>query len=137
MSLAACLLYDHEVLRGKLALLEELLPSLRTTPYTIARLTGSLVACLRRHSEEEEACAEACSPESAQRLRDEHRELQARADLLLTLVSPTAELDEEQAILQAGYLVRDLRRHLAKEEALASRALDTIEEVRDRETAGA
>lgn len=52
MSLAACLQYDHEVLREKLALLEELLPSLRAMPYTIARLTDTIVACLRRHIEE-------------------------------------------------------------------------------------
>lgn len=124
MSLAACLLYDHEVLRGKLALLEELLPSLRTTPYTIARLTESVVACLSRHSEEEGALAEARSPECAQRLREAHRELQARAEILLELVSPTAESDDERAILHAGYLVHDLRRHLAEEEALASRMLE-------------
>ncbi|MBI2104103.1 MAG: hypothetical protein HYT90_00780 [Candidatus Omnitrophica bacterium] len=119
MSLAADVLYDHEVLRGKLALLEELLPSRYVAPYTVTRLVESIIAALRRHAEEGERAAQALTPESAERVREEHRRLQARAALLLELVSPAAAIDEEHAVTHIRYFLSDLRRHLTEEETMA------------------
>lgn len=117
MSLAEYLQYDHEVLRGKLALLEELLPSLRAMPYTIARLTECIVCCLRRHIEEEEDLMAFRRPAEAPALRTVHRELLARAEILLGLLDPNkAEILEPQTAVQAGYLIQDVRVHLAEEE---------------------
>ena len=117
MTLAEYLQYDHEVLRGKLALLEELLPSSHAMPYTIARLTDTIVACLRRHIEEEEDLMALRRPAEAPALRAVHRELLARAEILLELLDPCkAALFEPQTAVQAGYLIQDLRVHLAEEE---------------------
>jgi len=117
MSLAADALYDHEVLRGKLALLEELLPSLRVAPYTITRLTESIIACLHRHIDAADLGDAAAPSTSAPRWRDEHRELQTRASILLELIAPAGELAEQHALTHVGYFLADLRRHLREEEA--------------------
>lgn len=119
------LLYDHAVLRGKLALLEDYLPSAHDVPATLALLTDSLACCLRAHDAREEHLLEGLSvrprsPADAviRRLHDEHDNQRIRLAILHELLTRPGGPPGDQAAAQAEYLIRDLRKHMAEVEAI-------------------
>ena len=124
MPRAAGLQYDHEVLRGKLAILEDFLPALIAVPCTISRLTDSLATCWHAHTEREERLLDALMRQQdtpplslIQQLHDEHENQRTRLAILHALLTDCTGASEEQVMAQAGELIRDLREHMAEEEA--------------------
>lgn len=123
--------YDHEVLRGKLMLLEERAPSVRECPCTFSRLTDSLATCLRSHTEREErllamSALRQGEPQRVrlQHLHDEHENHRTRLAILHDLLSQPESASEEQIIAQASDLANDLREHMAREERQVFPLLD-------------
>ncbi len=123
MEPTAELLYDHEVLRGKLALLEEHLPALPIAGFIMWRLTDSLAACLRSHTAREEHLLASLIPhrvslpaEFVQRLLDEHENQRTRLAILHALLTEGRPDSEAQIRMQAGELIQELREHMVKEE---------------------
>jgi hemerythrin-like domain-containing protein len=115
--------YDHDVLRAKLSVLEEHLPSGHEGVFTLSRLTDSLASCLRSHTEREECLLATLAwqhgeppGESLQHLHDEHENQRARLAILHELLTQPEPASDEQVATQALYLVRDLREHMAQEE---------------------
>ena len=122
MNRTAELWYEHDVLRGKLAALEAFLPALYDAPCTLARLTDSLAVCLRAHTDREECFLDDLTHQLdapptgfLQQLHDEHENQRMRLAILhelLTQLDPSPE----QVAVQACYLIKDLREHMAREE---------------------
>ena len=124
MNPAADLWYDHEVLRGKLAILEDFLPALVGAPCTISRLTDSLATCWHAYIEREArlfdiAMRQQDEPPQAliQRLHDDHENQRTRLAILHALLTDCKAVSEEQVLAQAAELIRDLREHMVEEEA--------------------
>jgi len=115
--------YDHEVLRGKLFVLEEHLPSCHDCGCMLSRLTDSLAGCLRSHTEREERVFAALAweqgrpaGEALQHVHDEHENQRTRLAILHELLTRAAPASEEQVASQASCLAKDLREHMAMEE---------------------
>jgi hypothetical protein len=121
MSPRAELQYDHDVLRAKLAILEDYLPQLEERQGSTLRLADSIACCLRAHSEREEAFLDRPSgppPSSAQQLHDEHLNHRMRLAVFHALLAERMPQAKEQVVEQARHLITDLQDHFAKEEAL-------------------
>ena len=123
MDPAEDLRYEHEVLRGKLAMVEEFLPSFCDAPFLVAQLTDALAACWHAHTEREERLLDALMrhryeppPVSLQRLHDEHENQRMRLAVLHTLITAGGAASGDQVATQAGYLIKELREHMAREE---------------------
>ena len=130
MTASAELWYEHDLLRGKLALLEEWLPCLPDALHTVRRMAWSLASCLANHLEREEALlfdlwteSRELSAASIQALLRDHRQYGARLTLLLELLS-TTDGSPELAPVHAQPLIKELREHMAKEEQRLFPALD-------------
>jgi hypothetical protein len=123
MNASAALRHEHDLLREQFTLLEGELLRLIVTPTAARRLTASLVPLLHAHVIREEALlARACSSgavpaDLAEHLPRDHKHYEARLAMLDDLLSVAVPGMEEQAVVQAEYLIRDLRQHLAHDEA--------------------
>ncbi len=115
---------DHAVLRGKLMLLEGLLPLGRAAYFPLRDVAYSLTRRLRCHIEKEErllllmqqgAFPHPLAPVSA--LLDEHRDQRVTVALLLELVINGSTSSIDQIVLCASHLIDSLRGHMAREEA--------------------
>jgi iron-sulfur cluster repair protein YtfE (RIC family) len=124
--------YDHEVLRGKLDLLEEELPSLPRLRVSVSKLTDSLASCLRSHAEREERLlAGVTSPRidpflnhPLQHVHDDHLNERIRLAVLHGLLAGEPSAPQGQVITQASDLIKELREHMAEEEACVFPLLD-------------
>ena len=126
--------YEHEVLRAKLALLEEWVPYFCVTPLTLRRLVISLADHLRAHAEHEERClgvlrggASVPTQTLLDHLHDDHVNHRTRLAILHDLVSRDGAQAQEQLLIQAGAFIRALREHMAMEEAQLFPLLDEME----------
>ena len=116
--------YDHEVLRSKLALLEEYLPVRSYGLYTVTRLTDALAESLRSHVEREERMFAHLAPHGEtelagpiQHAHDDHDNERIRLAVLHGLLTRPEPVSDEQVTIQASYLIQDVRDHMAREEA--------------------
>ena len=114
--------YEHDVLRGRLALIDEWVAYLPGARYTLAHIIQAVAARFDDHAEREEALLFGLHlgaqrlPAFVTELPDAHREYRARmASLLTQLLARDEPLDERAAVL-ARDLASDLQEHLVQEE---------------------
>ena len=114
---------DHEVLRARLALLEEWVPLVRITPCMLWLLVDLLAKDLRRHTAKEERLTaalasgiDAQSVSRIQHLQDDHDNQRTQLAILHELLEHCGEGSAEAVFVQATHLINDLREHMAKEE---------------------
>lgn len=138
MNASTELRHEHDILREQLTLLEAGLPYIYATPAATRRLTSALLPFLHAHIDREEASLRACRcagtlpAELAERLTSDHRHDEARLAMLDALFSGEVPGAEEQFVAQAETIIRDLREHLASEEADVLPLLDSpLEPARD------
>lgn len=124
MRLTEVLRSDHEVLRGKLTLLEGLLPLERAVYFPMREVTYSITRRLRCHLEKEEGLfALLRERKSAQflpltsALLGEHQDQRLTTTLLLDLLLKGSESPIDHIALCASHLIDGLRGHMAREEA--------------------
>jgi hemerythrin-like domain-containing protein len=134
--------YEHEVIRGKLALLEEQLPWVDDVCFSVAHLIDSLAAFLRCHTAKEERFFAGLhlpygSPQAefVCRLQGEHENHRTRLAILHELLTQSGPAPMEQIAVQADYLIRDLREHMAFEEACLFPEIDRAALGRDEAVA--
>ncbi len=124
--------HDHEVLREKLALLEQYLPSFQTAPLTIVRMADSLAHCLQLHNDLEErllshlaSARENVPVDVIEHLHCDHQGQQLQLAMLYELLSQDEPMAfEEQVMAQASYFLDDLREHMTLEEVQLFPVLD-------------
>lgn len=117
--------YDHEVLRAKLALLEDDLPLLPALRVTVSRLTDSLATCLRAHTEREEQLLDRLGLQDSRRplpadtlqhLHDAHENQRTHLAILHDLLTQPAPASDARIAAEAASFVEELRQHLTEEE---------------------
>ena len=115
--------YDHDVLRGKLYLLEEHLPCLSVARLTLSSITDSLSAWLQSHAEREERlfASQAVDHErplatALLQLQANHDHALARLAVLHQLLACREPAAAEQAIIEASALTQELQEHMTQEE---------------------
>lgn len=125
--------YEHEVLRAQLALLEEWVPYFCVTPLSLRRLVLSLADHLRVHTEHEERRvaalrdgAQSLPRDLLDRLQTDHVNQRTRLAVLHDLVSRDSAQAQEPLLTQAGGFIRDMREHLAAEEAQVFPLIDRL-----------
>jgi hemerythrin-like domain-containing protein len=113
------------VLRGKLEVLEDYLPSMQEVPVTLKLLTDCLACCLRCHNAQEEARFDGLharggsrEEEVLQHLHDDHQNLRMRLAVVHDLVSHPDGPPYPETLAQAQRFIRDLRSHLDRVEGL-------------------
>ena len=115
--------YEHDVLRGKLALVEARLACLPDGCYTLAQLIRGLLQALRHHTFHEEALLLSRRrafpdrfPSAFAQLACDHRDDEARLRVLLDRLEHGDCASDHALARQGRTLVSALREHLAVEE---------------------
>lgn len=115
---------DHKVLRGKLTLLEGLLPLAGGAWFPMRDVTYSIACQLRNHLDREErllAILYQATPGAPSlpicHLLEEHRDQLVTVKLLLGLLTEGPPHRMDQVVMCASHLIDGLRGHMAREEA--------------------
>ena len=125
--------YDHEVLRGKLFLLEEHLPCLCVARLTLLSIVNSLSAWLLLHTQREERAFAARATERPiadllKQLEDAHDRQLSRLAVLHELIRRAGPDNYDYVLAATKALLQDFRQQMAQEELECFPALDRAPE---------
>jgi len=123
MSVREELLNDHDILRAKLAQLEQWLPHTHAAPFSLLSLIRTIARRLQQHTEREHAAIESlsyardgrASPPTDHLLHD-HRDQDETLTILEELLAKGRACQADHVITYATHLIDSLREHMADEE---------------------
>ena len=123
--------YDHEVLRGKLYLLEEHLPCLSIARPTLTSIVDSLSAWLLAHAQREERVFAARATERPiadmlPKLEASHDRQLSRLAILHELFMRSGPIAYDYILTAATALIQDFREQMIREEQECFPVIDRV-----------